>query len=153
VKAVTPANELWNQLSRIRFIRYHAVSQSETGWSGIGDGSVHVESPAPDIVLFSEPGTFTPSRGKPTRFTNVFRWTRLSATGLRLEHLRFGAENPVYLFDLEFQSDRTWRPNNAHICSEDCYSALLRLHNSGVDVRWSITGPKKDESILCEYRL
>jgi hypothetical protein len=149
---VRTSKALCDLLCLINTVRFFAESQSDTGWSGVGDGSVIVESSQPDVVVFRESGKWVPLRGKATRFSNIFRWTILTDTVVRLEHLRFGEENPVHLFDLEAQHDGIWRPNIPHLCSEDCYSATLELHESGVNAQWAIKGPKKNETICYEYR-
>jgi hypothetical protein len=146
------ATELWDHLRRVTIVNFTAQSQSATGWSGLGSGAVVVESPAPEFLVFKESGTWQPIRGRETRFTNVFRWTILGAKAIRLEHLRFGPENPVHLLDLSPHLDRTWVANGPHVCSEDCYSADLQLHENGLNVQWSITGPKKNELIRYAYR-
>lgn len=79
-------------------------------------------------------------------FRNVFRWTRIEGN-IRLEHLRFGTDNPVFLFDMVCQTDGTWRETRPHPCRDDCYSATLRLEEERVLVRWSVNGPKRNETI------
>ena len=66
---------------------------------------------------------------------------------LRLEHLRFGEDRPVYLFDLAPAGDRGWRSVSPHLCSEDCYAAVLLVRDNGILLRWSIDGPRKKETI------
>lgn len=138
-----PSTELWNHLRRVSFLRFVAQSQSDTGWSGSALGTVVVASPSNDVLVFTESGNWQPIRGRQTRFSNVFRWTMLGPDSIRLEHLRFGIDYPVYLFDLGLAAEETWIPVSPHLCQKDCYSASLRLHEKGVDMSWSITGPKK----------
>jgi hypothetical protein len=127
-------------------------SESETGWSGLGVGVVGVEAPTVDVLIFTESGIWQPEHGRETRFSNVYRWSMIDPQRVRLEHLRFGVERPVYLFDLGPASNDIWLPASPHLCREDCYSAKLRLHDTGVDMSWSINGPKKQECIDYEYR-
>ena len=94
------AKELWNCLRRVRFLRFVAQSNRATGWNGSGDGSVAVAAPTDTVLTFTEAGSWQPTGGRPLRFINVFRWSLIEPTIIRLEHLRFGAEHPVYLFDL-----------------------------------------------------
>jgi hypothetical protein len=49
-----------------------------------------------------------------TRFRNVFRWTLLGPKLVRLEHLRFGPDHPVYLFELAQDANGTWTSNRLH---------------------------------------
>ena len=90
---------VWARIAAVRNLTFCAESGSSTGWAGSGVGSVDVSRSASDVLIYQESGTWTPSRGKHLPFTNVYRWTLLAET-LRLEHLRFGKDNPVYLFDL-----------------------------------------------------
>ena len=90
---------VWSRLSSIRELAFKATSSASTGWTGSGVATVNVTLPASGVLVSSESGTWTPEVGKQLAFTNVYRWTLQTQT-LRLEHLRFGADNPVYLFDL-----------------------------------------------------
>jgi hypothetical protein len=147
------SKDLWTSLRRVSWVRFVARSDSGTpGWSGSAVGAVVVESPAPDVLIFLESGTFQPLAGKETRFSNIFRWSILAGERIRLEHLRQGVDQPVLLFDLGPGPDGTWVPVSPHLCREDCYSAELRIQDAGVDMTWAITGPKKCESIAYEYR-
>ena len=90
---------VWSRLNSIRDLTFNASSSASTGWSGSGVATVNVTHPASGVLVSTESGTWTPEVGKQLAFTNVYRWTLQTQT-LRLEHLRFGADNPVYLFDL-----------------------------------------------------
>ena len=143
------AQKLWDGLRRVRTIRY--VSQSNTpGWDGKGNGSVTVESPEESVLIFSESGVYQPTIGRQTRFNNVFRWT-LTETLIHLEHLRFGPDRPVFLFNLEPGIDEQWVSVKPHLCKQDCYSAELRLLESGVRICWMVTGPKKNDRAEYTY--
>jgi hypothetical protein len=146
------AEHLWAHLRRVTTVKFVAQSQSATGWSGSGAGAVFVDLAGSDVLVFSESGIWRPIRGRESRFTNVFRWTILGPSSVRLEHLRFGPNNPVHLFDLGVRTDGAWVPDDPHVCIQDCYSADLEIEDDGVDVSWSISGPKKMESIRYEYR-
>ena len=95
---------VWSRIAGVRDLTFNASSDASTGWTGTGVGTVEVSHPTSEQLVFTESGTWTPTGGKPTSFTNVFRWTLLS-TSIRLEHLRFGVANPVYLFDLSVVED------------------------------------------------
>jgi hypothetical protein len=101
-------------------------------------------------MTFSERGTWRPEGGRHIPFTNVYRWT-LTGDTLRLEHLRFGVDHPVYLFDLVQIGDGQWRSESPHLCREDCYAAVLQVRDDGIALRWSIDGPRKRESIEYVY--
>jgi hypothetical protein len=108
------AQQLWNGLQRVRGVRF--VSRSKTpGWDGEGIGSVVVDSSSSLALVFTESGVWHPSKGRETRFSNVFRWTLDSSELLKLEHLRFGPEHPVYLFDLSPATNDRWAFIKPHL--------------------------------------
>ena len=147
---MTALDRLWSDLSRIKTLKFVSRSASATGWNGVGEGIVAVEAVGEDVQTFSESGTWRTEAGRELRFHNVYRWTRNEAT-LGLEHLRFGIEHPVYLFDLAQTGDHEWRSVSAHLCSEDCYSAVL-LVGDALTLRWEVVGPSKKEVIEYAYR-
>ncbi len=81
----------------------------------------------------------------------MYRWTRVGDLP-RLEHHRFGADNPVNLFDLALTGEREWRSISPHLCGEDCYSAVLLVGDEEIVLRWSVEGPRKREAIEYHYR-
>lgn len=143
--------ELWILLRSVHALSFEARSEAGTGWNGIGGGLVSVSEPSLGVLIFDESGYWQPQGRRDIRFTNVYRWTLLS-TSLKLEHLRFGVDNPVYLFDLVPTSDGEWRDVSPHICAEDCYSACLRIEGQQLIVTWSINGPRKRETIRYVYQ-
>ena len=142
--------EVWSLLQSVRALRFNARSEVATGWDGNGAGSVRVSEPEPGVIVFNEAGIWQSSGGAEVHFTNVFRW---SSTGesLRLEHLRFGPKNPVFLFDLVPGANGEWNDVSPHMCREDSYRATLVVEGRQLLVSWSITGPRKRESIKYIY--
>src|SRR5262249_32704997 len=103
-----PALErLWERLLRVKQLAFVARSPLKTGWNGAGSGPVAVRLDDSESLIFTESGVWTPEGGREIRFRNVFRWSKAGGA-LRLEHLRFGEDNPVYLFDLVPVSEREW---------------------------------------------
>jgi hypothetical protein len=149
---VQSLNEVLTLLRWVRSLRFDASSEAATGWDGCGTGSVAVSEPAAGVVVFDEVGTWQPTT--PGRaafgFKNVFRWSAV-AESLRLEHLRFGPEHPVLLFDMAPDADGVWREVSPHQCREDCYTASLGVEGGQLVVAWSIVGPCKRESIRYTY--
>jgi hypothetical protein len=113
---------------------------------------VHVAQPAEGTIIFTESGVWRPEHGRDIRFSNVYRWTA-GGESIRLEHLRFGDDHPVYLFDLGPVSEREWRSLSPHQCSEDCYAAVLTARDEDIILRWSVDGPTKQEVIEYTYSL
>lgn len=144
--------EVMSLLRRVQSLRFDARSEAATGWDGVGTGAVAVSEPAAGVVVFTEAGTWQPNA--PNRaavgFNNVFRWSAVGEV-LRLEHLRFGADHPVLLFDMAPDEAGAWREVSPHLCREDCYTAILAVEGGKLEVAWSIVGPHKRESIHYTY--
>ncbi len=123
----------WNRLRSVRELTFEARSQAatETGWNGSGSGTVEVEAGGSGIMIFHERGTWTQDGARQTSFSNVFRWTADNDhRAIRLEHLRFGPDQPVYLFDLVPTADGVLESSEPHVCQKDLYAA--RMEYEGV---------------------
>jgi len=144
--------EVWSSLRKVRSLRFEARSGGTTGWSGSGAGAVVVSEPSADTLVFAESGTWRQGgAARPAiRFTNVFRWSAMG-DAVRLEHLRFGPDQPVFLFDLAPCDSGEWREVNPHQCSEDCYTAELAVDSGRFSITWKIHGPQKCETIAYTY--
>ncbi|OWK45026.1 DUF6314 family protein [Fimbriiglobus ruber] len=145
----------WECLGAVRELTFatHSHSPTYTGWGGTGRGIVRTEPVGPTILIFDETGAWTREGGRENRFSNVFRWTADPAGHfIRLEHLRFGADQPVYLFDLVPTADHILESADPHVCQADLYAARMEYGASAVYLNWTITGPKKDERISYTYK-
>jgi hypothetical protein len=142
--------EIGSLLRSVRTLTFHAQSEAANGWNGIGSGSVKVSELGTGVLVFEEAGTWRASAGADLRFTNMFRWCNLGQS-LRLEHLRFGPEKPVFLFDLAPAAGGEWREVSPHVCRDDCYTASLAVEGYHLLVAWFIVGPRKSESIKYTY--
>lgn len=144
--------DVLSRLRRVRALQFDARTRAATGWDGIGTGAVTVSEPIDGVVVFAEAGTWrprAPGRGA-IGFNNVFRWSPVGAA-LRLEHLRFGPDRPVFLFDMAPGEDGVWRVVSPHQCREDGYTASLAIECEQLVVAWSVVGPRKHESIRYTY--
>lgn len=147
--SLKPIDYLLDRLRGIRSLNFRAESHSETGWIGAGIGEVRVAEPIPGTLLFHEAGSWQPATGAAIRFTNTYRWSQ-QGEALRLEHLRFGLDQPVFLFDMCY-TELGWRNTAPHHCVADCYSASLVLEPNQILLDWTIKGPRKNESISYTY--
>jgi hypothetical protein len=84
-------------------------------------------------------------------FSNVFRWTREGDGTVCLEHLRFGAHKPVYLFHLGIVSKGVLESAHGHMCQDDCYEARVQLLPEMIEVEWAVRGPRMNEYISYKY--
>ena len=142
----------WNRLAQITTLRFVARSAGKTRWSGFGYGSVVVACPKVNTIIFAETGTWQSDAGQQCDFNNTWRWSlHDSGTEIQLEHLRFGPNNPVYLFDLPPVNDHRWQSARPYLCRDDSYSAILILAAYQIQLRWIVKGPHKDEDISYWY--
>src|SRR5262249_2238936 len=141
-------------LLTVRELTFEARSRAaiDTGWNGSGEGEVKVEQVEVGVILFHERGTWTPPESRSTKFNNIFRWTA-NAEGrfIRLEHLRFGIDRPVYLFDLVPVDAGILVSSEPHVCQEDRYAARMEHDEKSIRLQWTIQGPKKAESVFYTY--
>ena len=143
----------WNRLREVRVLQFSAKSSSQTsGWSASGDGTVIVGLIGNSTMTYTESGKWRSDCGKELDFNNVYRWTLAEDAGsIRLEHLRFGQNQPIYLLDLAPTDDTTFQSVSPHYCGEDSYTASMEFKGESIYLRWTVKGPKKDEQICCIY--
>lgn len=145
---------VWNKLANIKNLSFTANSQGQgiTGWSGIGKGKVQVRLQNDTTTVFDESGSWMSREGTEFTFTNVFRWTLDRFQNLiTLEHLRFGENNPVFLFHLTQIDEDTLESVSSYICKEDTYLGQVRCDDYSIRLNWRIIGPKKNEEIEYLY--
>lgn len=141
----------WEKLLKIQTMCFSAKSKSiglPSGWNGLGKGSVDAKLVDENILLFQERGTWVSEDNKELEFSNVFRWTLQIQQGvITLEHLRFGAQNPVFLFSLVPADVNTLESIDAHVCNDDSYFGQVRCDKHFIQFNWRVIGPKKNEEI------
>lgn len=142
-------HEAWQRLRTVRELSFEARSGAipNTGWNGRGEGTVQIVAAEDLTTIFHEKGLWAPDVGRPFPFNNTYRWTLDSAACfIRLEHLRFGPEHPVYLFDL-IPAGQTLVSAEPHVCRNDLYAAQMTFDQQFIRLSWTIIGPTKNESI------
>jgi hypothetical protein len=105
-----PAWQLCDALRRVSCLEFEARGNT---WAGKGLGSVAVETTASGVLVFNESGSWRPEQGRDIPFRNTFRWSAIDPQIVRLEHLRFGPDHPVHLFDLTPDAE-SWRSVRPH---------------------------------------
>lgn len=153
---IMDVRQAWDRLLAVQELTFEARSRAamNTGWNGTGKGTVQVEPVESGVILFHERGTWTPEGGHPISFSNVFRWTAdPDGRFIHLEHLRLGPGHPVSLFDLVPVAEGVLESSEPYFCQEDCYAARMEYDEQAVLLRWTITGPKKDENIFYMYKV
>jgi hypothetical protein len=142
---------VWDRLQMIKSLSslISSTAAEKTGWTGEAIGIVEVQRPSSECLHFVESGSWSTPVGKRIDFSNTYRWTLLG-TRIRLEHLRFGADRPMHLVDFIPDADGRMSSEHPHVCTADLYRASLDLGEK-LKLSWSITGPRKRETIDCRY--
>lgn len=147
------AEELFARLRRVRLLRFTTRRVDTSDISGSGAGTVVVAAPSADSLTFTESGDWQNSAGCTFRFHNIYRWSQIGPTSVRLEHQRRGAASAVHLLDLTVKSGSAnrWISAKPHLCGNDTYAAQFEATSGGGVLQWTIRGPRKSEHIITEY--
>ena len=136
------------------------MSQSLTGslmnWNGRAKATIDVQSVdtcSGKIIHLFEKGQFCSDCSDSSfPFSNTFKLVCQSDT-IAFYHERFGAQNPVWLFDLVAISHNTLINKAVHQCVQDQYTVLITLNEKDIEMQWNIIGPRKNEKINYHYFL
>ncbi|MFD2598617.1 DUF6314 family protein [Sphingobacterium corticis] len=141
------------QLSLVKTYDLRATSTKEGATAVSGSGFVTVEIDDYNNLIFLENGHSENGHGK-FKSRNVYQWHFDSVkNSISLAHLRFGAENPVYLFDMSYRGDNLWSSNDPHLCDLDEYNGELRFEKSYIQLDWTIHKKHHiEERISCIYK-
>lgn len=147
---------LWNFLGAVT--RLQIAARTIRGPQAVGSdraiGTVKVTRIHDTALLFTESGHWTSMGGKTLElpFHNSYRWWLVDqGRRLRLEHLRLGADHPVFLCDLAPADHERLKCVTPHLCGADQYVASLELKNQAAFLRWKVCGPAKDQEIHYTY--
>ena len=140
-------------LCAVRSLRFSTKSNDKTsGWEGAGIGTVRVTVIGNSTITFTERGTWVRDCARQLDFHNTYRWRfDWDACVIRLEHLRYDPNRPVFLLDLAPTDGAAFESVSPHRCGADLYTATVNFRADGVDLRWHVKGPKKDAEICCAY--
>lgn len=151
----TPTGKLsllnfWTKLEKIQSMTFSAKSkaQEESGWNGVGNGTVEIKKQEENVLISYERGTWTSLSNQEMDFSNIFRWTLKNDSGvIALEHLRFGMQNPVFLFELMPVDLNLMESVDSHICNGDTYFGHVRCDKHFIQFNWRVIGRVKNEEI------
>jgi hypothetical protein len=155
-KAPYILKSFWELLNKITSLTFHAKTKSkdEKGWNGRGQGEVALVKERSHILLFQEKGQWQNAQGEEVSFSNVFRWTLDQKAGvIALEHLRRGADHPVFLFHLAPTGKHALASVDSHLCEGDTYFGQIRFTDDTLHLNWRVIGPVKNEEIDYYYSL
>ncbi len=147
--------DLWNLLNRLNKFSFKVNTDNEsvTGWQGEGQGLIKrrgslvnqtAEPEAGAIVETIERGDYHVSATRKVPMHNQYLW-QFQGDHIRLTHLRFGWDKPVFLFDIIENEQGQLVTRQSHQCAADNYDASFVLHPDSLAMQWRIQGPKKQE--------
>ena len=141
------------RLRAVRSLQFSAKSNDRTsGWEGVGTGTVNVAVNGDSTITFTEHGMWARDCEKQFDFHNIYRWRfDWDAGAIRLEHLRYDPNRPVFLLDLVPTDEATFESVSPHRCGADFYAATVKFGDDVIDLSWHVKGPKKDVEICCMY--
>ena len=82
---------------------------------------------------------------------NTYRWMFCNSGNIKLEHLRFGKDNPVFLVELFPSGKNEWSSIQPHNCNDDLYYAELKLENNNIILSWNVKGPTENYRLKTRY--
>jgi Family of unknown function (DUF6314) len=144
---------LWKRLATVGTLHFSVRGSASRGAMDYdGSGRVRITWLDTATMEYDEEGAWQHPSGKIIHFRNIYRWVRDDIAGcLKLYHRRNDAVDPVFL--CEFVPSETDQPIHAtpHICGRDTYLGELRLTGDGVELRWRISGPAKNDRLTIVY--
>lgn len=146
--------DFWDRLLQVKQLRFqvHSKSEEAQGWNGRGEGEVVVAKENDNKIIFQEKGRWINPQGGEVSFSNVFRWSLDRLGGVvALEHLRRGADNPVFLFYLTPAGRQSLTSVDSHLCVGDAYFGQIHFDVHGLRLHWRVIGPKKNEELSYNY--
>lgn len=144
----------WNKLNTVKNLTFLAKTKSKeiSGWDGKGQGEVISTKEGYNILIFNEKGMWQNKEGIEVSFSNVFRWSLDRNAGvISLEHLRRGADHPVFLFHLAPSNKNSLSSVDSHLCGGDTYFGQIHFDQTNLRLNWRVIGPKKNETIDYYY--
>ncbi|NKB61936.1 MAG: hypothetical protein GKR95_07275 [Gammaproteobacteria bacterium] len=144
---------MWEQLALIRCLTVHAYSEGPSNiWDRQGTGQVKAIPTDGKALIFEESGYWKNCAGKNIPFRNTFKWVQDSERRISLSHLRYGPEQPVYLFTFTKITNKLWYCEVPHQCAMDQYAAEAIIRKDEIRLNWKITGPRKNENLHYCYQ-
>jgi hypothetical protein len=132
------------QVSRLRTRTHDAISGDAA--SIVGDVAI---TAAHNTLRYDEGSVLTMPDGRTLETRNTIVWTR-ERDAIAVSHERFGSANAVALVQLVPDHDGL-RSESDHICADDRYACAVRVIDGGIEVAWTISGPRKRMAVTTVY--
>lgn len=145
---------IWKLMGQVQSLKLAATTGDRRSFfhNATAMGSVAVSKTENRVITFHEKGSWKSTDGQTADFRNIYRWSLSDRHDtIRLMHLRYGADHPVHLVDFAAEGGDILQSFQPHRCGDDRYSANLSASQGCVFLRWTIQGPAKDDTIVCQY--
>lgn len=141
--------EFWEKLAEVRTLQCIAKSRHELK---LGKAEVKISTPTSNTTVFQEKGYWMLDELPHTAFSNSFCWTLdLDQSLVTLEHLRYGHDQPVFLFHLTPSGSHSLESVDSHLCKADTYLGNVNWNAQSIDFHWRIIGPRKNDELIYKY--
>jgi len=142
--------EIINKFSRIT--KLHTQSFNTDGnLTHSLSGVVRVEINSGKEIIFDEQIRWENESSLLMNSKNVYKWTILPSGNIKLHHLRFGSNNPVFLVELVKSGEDCWESKEPHKCNNDLYNTKLYFEKNSIILQWKVTGPTENYSLETTY--
>lgn len=143
---------IWNQLKCVSTVALISKSNNPTDKKAIkGNGKVSVKQDN-QTIIFTEQGSWKGERNQVHNYSNSFRWTWNRLEGMiSLEHLRYGSNNPTFLFHLIPSKGNRLESECSHACGDDTYFGWLSYSDLFLQLHFRTIGPRKNEELQYIY--
>jgi DNA-binding transcriptional ArsR family regulator len=143
----------WDFLKNVTQVTLVAKSHSQhtPQFNRKGNGKVKVMGEG-NTLVFQEQGCWVGKSNESVNYTNSFRWSwEKGDLSLGLEHLRFGENNPIFLFHLTPKKDNRLTSLHSHLCGNDSYFGWLQYNPLFLQLKFKTLGPQKNEEVEYIY--
>ena len=114
-------------------------------------GFVNVEKKHNNEIIFNEQLHWENESSLLINSRNAYRWIFCNSGNIKLEHLGFGKDSPVFLVEPSPSGENKWTGIQPHKCNDDLYSAELKLENTDIILSWNVKGPTENYRLKTKY--
>lgn len=143
----------WKRLIKVKSLTLSAkTKKGKEAITKTGKAEILATTQTPSTITFEEKGYWYSDTAQDANFSNIFRWKLDEKNSLiTLEHLRYGANHPVFLFHLTSTQKNKLSSIDAHLCGDDTYLGNISWSANQIIFHWRIIGPRKNDELIYHY--
>ena len=142
--------EIKNKFSRITKLQT-GIYNDENRLTHNLSGTVLIEASHANEIIFNENLRWENRNSLLLNSRNVYRWKFTDSGNIKLDHLRFGKDKPVFLVEFTQTGKDNWTGIEPHDCNKDLYSAKLNIENNNIILHWTVSGPTENYTLKTVY--